>query len=108
MIILRLNGNMPEDPEILRVEISNFLAEHNVAIRQASIEAIREALQQKKSAAEIASISYEETNEDYVLSLPQEKWNEYLTATLESLSDQDEFELCIEIQKLIKAINEVM
>jgi hypothetical protein len=104
MIVLRFNGSMPEDPEILQAEIVNFLAEHNVIIREGSIEAIRNAFKDNLEAAEIVAISYEEIEEDFVMTLPREKWEEYLTTTLESLSAQDEFELCIEIQKLIEEI----
>lgn len=106
MIILRFNGSMPEDPEILQIEISNFIAEHNVAIRQSSIKTIQNAHRQKLEVAEIVAIVYEETEEDFVLALPRKRWNEYLTATVESLSAQDEFEMCVEIQNLIKEIQE--
>jgi hypothetical protein len=95
---------MPEDPEILQAEMANFLAEHNVIIREGSIEAIRNALNDNLEVAEIAAISYEEIEEDFVLSLPRDRWVDYLNATLESLSAQDEFEICVKIQKLIEEI----
>jgi hypothetical protein len=101
MVVLRFNGDMPKDPEILQIEISNFLAQHNVIIREGSIEAIQEAVKNNLDVAEIAAIQYQETDQEFVLSLPREKWGEYLSSTLDSLAEQDEFELCIKIRNLL-------
>jgi hypothetical protein len=101
MLVLRFLGSMPEDPEILQIEIQEFLSEHNVQIRDEAIKEIEKAFDNGEDAAEILVIQYEEDGNEYVMSLSREAWLQFLKDSLYSLSEQDEFELCIIAKRLV-------
>ncbi len=101
MVVLRFLGSMPTDPEILKIEIQEFLSEHNVQIRDEAIKEIEKAFEENADSAEILTIQYEEDNNEYVMSLSRKSWLQFLKDSLFSLSEQDEFELCIIAKALV-------
>lgn len=63
--------------------------------------AIKEAIRTKKNVATLFEIS----GQDYYINIPREHWIPALQTCINALSEQDKFEECIPLSKLIDELN---